>query len=89
MLISSRGAADGPRRSTVCKAKENGSPVSLLLLEIDDFKDANETLGHDAGDALLRQVAERLRLLKRDCDSLSRLGGDEFAMVGRFAARSV
>ncbi|HEX8193082.1 MAG TPA: EAL domain-containing protein [Allosphingosinicella sp.] len=56
---------------------------ALLLLDIDDFKQINDTLGHDAGDALLCAAADRLRAAVRDTDFVARLGGDEFAVILR------
>lgn len=58
-----------------------GRMVALHLLDLDRFKQVNDTLGHPVGDALLRQVAERLRLLVRATDTIARMGGDEFAIV--------
>ncbi len=58
-----------------------GRRVALFLIDIDDFKDINDTLGHGAGDAFLRGVANRLSGLMRECDLTARLGGDEFAAI--------
>jgi diguanylate cyclase (GGDEF)-like protein/PAS domain S-box-containing protein len=62
-------------------AKRSGDGFGLLYLDLDDFKDVNDSLGHDAGDALLRDVAMRLRHVSRESDFVARLGGDEFCIV--------
>ena len=55
--------------------------VGLLLMDLDQFKEINDTLGHGYGDDLLVVIANRLRLMTREVDTVARLGGDEFAMV--------
>ncbi len=60
-----------------------GGGFALLLLDLDDFKRVNDTLGHDTGDALLRTFAARLREATRWDDCVGRLGGDEFAIILR------
>jgi diguanylate cyclase (GGDEF)-like protein len=62
-----------------------GGGGALILLDLDRFKEANDRYGHDAGDALLVALAERLRLIVRPTDVVCRLGGDEFALVIRDA----
>lgn len=67
--------------ATIGRAAKRGGQVSVLCLDLDGFKGVNDTLGHQAGDALLRQVAERLRHVCRETDLIARLGGDEFAII--------
>ena len=62
-------------------AKRSGHLVALLLLDLDDFKIINDTDGHSAGDAVLITIAQRLRGLVREIDTVSRLGGDEFVIL--------
>ncbi|UVM54750.1 EAL domain-containing protein [Pseudomonas sp. B21-012] len=60
---------------------QDATPLTLLLLDLDSFKPINDSLGHAAGDAVLLEVAARLRESTRDGDLVARLGGDEFVLV--------
>ncbi|HUH06174.1 MAG TPA: sensor domain-containing diguanylate cyclase [Egibacteraceae bacterium] len=63
------------------RARRSDSKAAVLMLDLDDFKGVNDTLGHAAGDRLLTVLAERLRACVRPSDTLARLGGDEFAIL--------
>jgi diguanylate cyclase (GGDEF)-like protein len=63
------------------QAERHRQPLGLMLLDLDRFKEVNDTLGHQVGDLLLQQVAERLGRPLRRSDTLARLGGDEFAVL--------
>ena len=62
-------------------AKRNRKDISLFVLDLNRFKDVNDSLGHQTGDKLLTQVASRLDSCVRDIDTIARLGGDEFAVI--------
>jgi diguanylate cyclase (GGDEF)-like protein len=75
------------------QAHRNSESFAVLMMDLDNFKEVNDTLGHPVGDELLRQVAERLNTTLRESDLVGRLGGDEFAMLlqdlGGESAKSV
>ena len=68
------------------EAQQSGQAVVVMYLDLDGFKGVNDSLGHGAGDAVLREVARRLAALMRNGETLARLGGDEFAIVMRGGA---
>ena len=70
-----------PLARTAPRKSRDDSPLAVVLLDLDDFKLINDSLGHAAGDAVLVAVAERLRHLFRPGDTTARLGGDEFAIA--------
>jgi diguanylate cyclase (GGDEF)-like protein len=63
------------------RLKRNGGAVTVMMIDLDEFKDVNDTLGHPAGDQLLVEVGRRLQSTIRETDVLARLGGDEFAII--------
>jgi diguanylate cyclase (GGDEF)-like protein len=65
----------------VARLCRSGEPFAVFMLDLDKFKNVNDTLGHPAGDQLLRETAQRLKSSLRDTDVLARLGGDEFAII--------
>jgi diguanylate cyclase (GGDEF)-like protein len=65
----------------IARAHRDGSNFAVLYLDLDHFKDINDTLGHPIGDLLLQAVAERLQASVRETDTVARFGGDEFALI--------
>ncbi|MEJ2057709.1 MAG: GGDEF domain-containing protein, partial [Desulfofustis sp.] len=68
-------------RSAFARAKRQNTKVALLYLDLNNFKDINDTLGHGTGDELLKMVSERLLILLRETDTAARMGGDEFLVL--------
>jgi diguanylate cyclase (GGDEF)-like protein/PAS domain S-box-containing protein len=62
-------------------AQRNKTLVAIILVDLDNFKSINDTLGHDAGDEVLRIIARKMQVAVRDSDTVARLGGDEFVLI--------
>ena len=83
------GLTDLPNRTllheridqAILDAKRSNTPIAVLLMDLDRFKEINDTLGHYYGDYVLQLIAPRLRSCIRESDTIARLGGDEFAVV--------
>jgi len=63
------------------RSRREGKPLAVAIADLDHFKQVNDTLGHTAGDAVLREAAERMRGAVRDCDFVGRYGGEEFLLI--------
>ena len=68
-------------QQAILSARRDGSGVALMILDLDRFKEVNDTLGHHNGDLLLQEIGGRLRGGLRESDSVARLGGDEFGLL--------
>jgi diguanylate cyclase (GGDEF)-like protein len=68
-------------RAELARSKRNRTSAALLMLDLDNFKQVNDTLGHPIGDQVIEEIADVLRQRMRETDVLARLGGDEFAVV--------
>ena len=69
----------------LARADRNKQMVALMFCDLDRFKEVNDTLGHEAGDELLKQVAARLKNALREVDTIARIGGDEFTVIAEGA----
>jgi diguanylate cyclase (GGDEF)-like protein/PAS domain S-box-containing protein len=83
--LSNRAAFDARRSEMVALAERTGQLLLLLMIDLDQFKEVNDLLGHQAGDLLLQQTAQRIRAVSRESDFVARLGGDEFALLQLYA----
>ncbi len=79
--LANRNLFKGSLDEALDKYLLHHTPFAVLLLDLDKFKSVNDALGHHCGDALLRQVAGRIKAQARDVDTAARIGGDEFALI--------
>ena len=92
--LGNRALFDSLLRQAVGRAERGQNQLALLYVDLDKFKPVNDKYGHDAGDELLKQVADRLKACVRNADCVTRLGGDEFGVIlegsdAKFAAQRV
>ena len=79
--IASRAHFYQQLESSIKRSNRNSSRLGLLYIDLDDFKSVNDSLGHDAGDLLLQEIAHRLQQVTRNVDFVARLSGDEFCIL--------
>ena len=79
--LANRVHFDDRVNTAIQQSSTRGRPIAVLLIDLDDFKSVNDTLGHQAGDELLIKTADRLLKCIRPSDTAARLGGDEFALL--------
>ena len=79
--IPNRRALFERAQECLLRGHRSGKPFALLVIDLNDFKQINDTLGHSAGDAVLQHFANRLKEGFRETDFVARLGGDEFGVV--------
>lgn len=79
--LANRGALTGKLEQAVAALAEHPGQVAVMFVDLDDFKQVNDTLGHEAGDHVLVEIARRLQQVARRSDTVARLGGDEFVVL--------
>jgi diguanylate cyclase (GGDEF)-like protein/PAS domain S-box-containing protein len=79
--LANRALFQSRLHDAIAQAKRTGKPFALLVIDLDHFKNVNDTLGHPVGDQLLKRAADELKRCVRETDTVARLGGDEFAVV--------
>lgn len=79
--LLNRRAMERALKRELSRSKRYKNPLSLAFIDLDDFKQVNDTLGHDCGDEILVHVAETLKSMSRQSDIISRFAGDEFVMI--------
>ena len=86
--LANRKAPEEALDDALAGARSQGESIAVLMLDLDGFKQVNDTLGHDKGDAVLREIARRLHANVFEYDLAGRMGGDEFAVVLRHLRES-
>lgn len=79
--LANRGTFQESLTRELSRADRSGEPVTLLILDIDHFKQVNDTYGHQIGDDVIKNIASTLASVKRDFDTAARYGGEEFAVI--------
>jgi len=79
--LANRGIFVEALVAAIASARRTGKGFAVLYIDLDHFKDVNDTLGHPAGDLLLQSIAARLKAAARETDTVARFGGDEFALI--------
>ncbi|WP_024300914.1 diguanylate cyclase domain-containing protein [Pseudogulbenkiania sp. MAI-1] len=79
--LPNRGFLHDRLKTALARARREQGRLSVLYLDLDKFKQVNDTLGHTAGDLLLKEVAKRLKQCVREADTVARMGGDEFVVL--------
>jgi diguanylate cyclase (GGDEF)-like protein/PAS domain S-box-containing protein len=79
--LSNRSTFNQRLQHAIAQAQRHAKPLAVLFIDLDRFKIINDTLGHDAGDRVLREVAQRFGACLRESDTVARLGGDEFVVL--------
>jgi diguanylate cyclase (GGDEF)-like protein len=79
--LLNRRAGSQKLADEIGRAARSRTPLTMMLLDIDHFKSVNDRFGHDAGDEVLRQMGELLRIGRRSSDAAARWGGEEFALI--------
>jgi diguanylate cyclase (GGDEF)-like protein len=79
--LANRALLNDRLQQALARCSRGGEKVGVLMLDLDRFKEVNDTWGHAAGDLLVQKVAQRISGLLRESDTIARLGGDEFAIV--------
>jgi two-component system, cell cycle response regulator len=79
--LANRASFNDALNLAVARVSRQGTPLALMMIDLDGFKQVNDSAGHEAGDKVLQEVGVRLRCLFREYDVVARLGGDEFAVL--------